>query len=618
MSVIWSVARQTFVQCLRSRAVTVTLVLLAILLVVMPFQLEGDNTLAGRVRTFLSYSAAAASFTLSALTVFFSVILISEDVRTKRIFTLAVKPVARWEFVIGRWVGMAMLNGVLLVAAGGGIYLLSQQLRSGAMGQAISPADRSAVETEVFTARTRVGPVVTIDFDQLTQDRLDTMADQGSLEPSLAMYEARFDTEDEAMAALYEEIYKQISLDAQSIGTGMEEFFYWRFEGIDLHGESLTRDGTVVIRHEDRFRVHASSDVLSRLVYGGPLRINGVDAYVTKLEDDYVDIKLFTDTEDASGIRSVKKGDTVTLTADPTIQLTHKAASAMYPPDGLLRCQWRVGNPETQYLYRITRNDAVRKPATVTLPGRVVGRAVSRDRWVKWRTRELMRDEGMSQSDATEKAEADPLPTLEKAPPSCVVWATDAIYLNLPHAVTGDRTSVVILNEDVSILFKVSSFESNIIRGLLLIHFQLMYLSALGLVAGTFLSFPVGVLATFSVLPFSLGRAYLLEGLSMRDHLPWSDFWVQVSQESSGFWWMIWSWLVWVFGAITQGTIKGMVQLMPNLEASEAGAFWVDGMSISWGVLGRSAGMTVGIHTGLLLLLACWIYTRRELARVQV
>jgi len=153
---------------------------------------------------------------------------------------------------------------------------------------------------------------------------------------------------------------------------------------------------------------------------------------------------------------------------------------------------------------------------------------------------------------------------------------------------------------------------------LLLIHFQLMYLSALGLVAGTFLSFPVGVLGTFSVLPFSLGRAHLLEGLRMQEHASWSDFLPELAQAGGGFWWLVWYRLVWIFGTFTRMTIKGMVQLMPNLEASEAGKFWVDGMAISWGVLGRSAGMTVGVHTVLLLLLACWIYTRRELARVQV
>jgi hypothetical protein len=592
MRVVGSVARQTFQQCFRSRAVVVTLLLLAVLLVLMPFVLQGDDTLAGRVRTFLSYATAALTMTLSALTVFFSVILISEDVRTRRVFILAVKPVARWQYVLGRWIGMAMLNAVLLVIAGGGIYVLAQQMRSGAMGPAINAADRTSVETEVFTARKRVGPVIEVDYDRLTQDRLEMMDEQGSIEPALAMYASRYETEDEAMEALYQEIYKQVSQQAQSRGPG--DPFQWRFEGLDLEGQSLTREGTVRVRMDTQFRVEAPPEFLGRLIYGGPVRINGAEAYVTRLETDFFDLKLFTDTGDTSGVVSLAKGDTVTLTAEPTIQLTYKASSATYPPDGLLRCWWQLENPETGFRYRNDRKDAVRKPVTLTLSGRVIGRAVSRSRWLTWRSKELMREEGLSREEADAQAADEPVPTLKKAPASCVTWATDAMYLNLPHHQTKVVTSVVILDDDISILFKVSSFESNMVRGLLLVQCQLMYLAALGLVAGSFLSFPVGVLATFTVLPFAMARMYLLEGMqSYGDEAGWYQYW--------GGWMM-----------------KGMVLLMPNLEASAAGAFWVDGMVISWGFLMRSIGTTLGVHTVLALLLACWIYSRRELARVQV
>ena len=56
MGGIWAVARQTFRQCLRMKVAGLFIVLLALFLAAMPYQMKGDETLAGRIRTFLSLS----------------------------------------------------------------------------------------------------------------------------------------------------------------------------------------------------------------------------------------------------------------------------------------------------------------------------------------------------------------------------------------------------------------------------------------------------------------------------------------------------------------------------------------------------------------------------------
>ena len=230
-----------------------------------------------------------------------------------------------------------------------------------------------------------------------------------------------------------------------------------------------------------------------------------------------------------------------------------------------------------------------------------------------------MREDGLSREDAEAKVADEPTPPLKTAPESCIVMATNVRYRNTTS------TSVTILNEDISILFQVSSFEANFLRGLWLIQVQLMYLAALGLVAGSFLTFPVGVLSALTTLPFALARGGLMENMESYAEsvtwpgflLTWKSFFTSI-WEWQGYWAAMRDVALWSTKAVMYWMMKGMVFLMPNLEAGLTGKYWVDGMVIGWRFLMGSSMVTMGLHTTLLLLLACWIYTRRELARVQV
>ena len=155
MGSVWAIARQTFAQCLRMRVAAAFLLLLAAMLGALPLMMKGDGTLAGQIRTFLSYSTSLTGFLLTVVTVFVSTGAISIDVRDKQIFSLDTKPLARWQYVLGRWLGIVLMNGVFLLVATGVIYGFAQYLRQ---GKAVGPDDRRAVESEVFVARQQVRP----------------------------------------------------------------------------------------------------------------------------------------------------------------------------------------------------------------------------------------------------------------------------------------------------------------------------------------------------------------------------------------------------------------------------------------------------------------------------
>ena len=102
---VWAVARETFAQCLRLKVAGVFIILLALGLVAMPFALKGDGTLAGRIRTLLAYGTGMTGALLSVVTVFLAVGVVSGDIRERQIFIVASKPLARWQYIVGRWGG---------------------------------------------------------------------------------------------------------------------------------------------------------------------------------------------------------------------------------------------------------------------------------------------------------------------------------------------------------------------------------------------------------------------------------------------------------------------------------------------------------------------------------
>ncbi|MCK4601804.1 MAG: hypothetical protein KAU28_05025, partial [Phycisphaerae bacterium] len=554
--------------------------------------LKGDGTLAGRARTFLSYSTSLTRVALGVLTVFFTVAAVSEDVRTRMIFTVAVKPVARWQYILGRWLGVMTLNAMLLAAASAGIYGMAMYLRTGALTEAINARDRAAVETEVFTARRRVSPVPK-DIDGEVLRRLDELRKSGRYDETMERFAVRYGP-DEAEQRLYAEIHNQVVQASQSIRPG--GILQWWFRGINVAGRDYRGQGKVTRIHRDsrRMRIETDSNVIGRLVFDGPVLVNGVEARVAQLQTDAFDVRFQAEEFTAPAVALAKAGDEVELTVEPTIQITYKASAATYPPDGRLRSWWQIASPAGDMAV-LERNDTVRQPATLTLPARVVGQAVDLSKWVEYRAGEIAREQGVDKDQARRQARRETPPPVDGAPAGTVTWATDVRYVNLPHPLTGDVTSVTILDEDISVLFRAGGFEANFARGAALILIQLAYVAALGVLAGSFLTFPVGCLMVFTLLPFSVFRQYLTEAVQ--------------PTPAGKLDWYIWPGRV---------VVRALASLLPDLEGSSPGEWLVDGMYIAWSFVDQAALGTLLGRAGLALAFACLIFRSHELARVQV
>ena len=461
MRSIWAVTRHTFAQCLRMKIAVMFIILLGVLLAVLPAVMEGDGTLAGKIRTFLAYGLSSTQMLLILVTIFVSTAVVSWDIRTKQIFTIATKPVSRWEYIVGRWAGVVLLDVVLLALAGSAIFATAQYLRAGVP---INATDHRAVETEVFTARRQVKPNPA-PIDQLVARRITQAQRDGRW--GEALEELKTITGGDPVRAeqrLRREIRKQEIQKIQSVAPGRTK--RWGFSGVKVAAGGIRGSGLVTDWDESRglLRIEAPTKTIGHFVLDGPIQIDGRDARVVGLGWDFFVAQL-----DSAQMEQMHEGfgenRPVQLITEPIIQISYKLESAARNvPGNILKGQWTVFNPQNPGVgYTELRNDPPGMPATLT----VLARAVD--------------SEGN----------------------------TTVQYRNLPNVPANFATTVSIADEDMTLLYRAGGFEMNFIRGLGLILLQLIFLAALGVFAGSFTSFPIASLICFAVLPFGLAGEFV-------------------------------------------------------------------------------------------------------------
>ena len=151
MNQIWAVARHTVAEAIRMKVAVVFLLLLGLVVLGLPFSIRGDSSLTGAVQSFMMYALSATALLLSLLTVFMSR-TVSDEFQNKQILLLAVKPLPRWRYIAGKWLGISLVNIVLLALSGLTMYGMVQYIR-----QTHPPIDdrydRSELENQVLVAR---------------------------------------------------------------------------------------------------------------------------------------------------------------------------------------------------------------------------------------------------------------------------------------------------------------------------------------------------------------------------------------------------------------------------------------------------------------------------------
>lgn len=142
-------------EAVRMRSTLVLLLLLAACVPTIPLLLDPTERLAYRVQFLISWTLGAGSLFLCLLAACLACGSVCGDITSGRIQMTLAKPLHRWEYLVGKWLGIVLYGLLLVVLVGIGGYTLVRML---AAGPATDAADRAAVTGQVLVARRSVSP----------------------------------------------------------------------------------------------------------------------------------------------------------------------------------------------------------------------------------------------------------------------------------------------------------------------------------------------------------------------------------------------------------------------------------------------------------------------------
>ena len=221
MRSIWAVAINTIKQALRIKVAVVFTILLVVLLPVLGFTTTGDETLKGRLQTFVSYALSLMSFLLCLLTIIVSIYSVTSDIEQRQIYTVITKPIRRFQFIMGKLLGVIALDVILLVLFSAIIYTITIY-----MPKFIKASEYELIEAnnEFFTARASL-TVPEVDVTEEVAKKYTELDRRSDLPADMPR----------------EEIITQLTQQAQLAkrAAGVGQVLLWDFDNVEPLAESI-------------------------------------------------------------------------------------------------------------------------------------------------------------------------------------------------------------------------------------------------------------------------------------------------------------------------------------------------------------------------------------------
>jgi hypothetical protein len=148
MQRLFAISVLTWKAAFRFRLFLVLAVLLLASVVGLPVLIKDDGTARGFTQILLTYTLSTISALLGLSTLWLACGTLARDIEECQVQMVAVKPIARWQIWLGKWLGIMSLNAVLLTLAGASVYLLLQWRAT-----KLPPAEQAILHNEVLVAR---------------------------------------------------------------------------------------------------------------------------------------------------------------------------------------------------------------------------------------------------------------------------------------------------------------------------------------------------------------------------------------------------------------------------------------------------------------------------------
>ena len=148
MQGLFAIVGLTLKAAIRYRVVIVLSFLLLASVVVLPLMIKHDGSAQGFTQILLTYTLSAITFLLGFATLWIACGSLAREVQECQIQMLAVKPIARWKIWLGKWVGIVIINAILLGVSSSAVYGITLW-RAGQL----SESQQEVLENEIFVAR---------------------------------------------------------------------------------------------------------------------------------------------------------------------------------------------------------------------------------------------------------------------------------------------------------------------------------------------------------------------------------------------------------------------------------------------------------------------------------
>ncbi|MFH1881722.1 MAG: ABC transporter permease subunit [Planctomycetota bacterium] len=221
MHSIWAVATNTIKQAVRMKVAAVFLILLLVLLPVMGFSATGDGTLKGRLQTFVSYGLSLTSILLCLLTIIISIYSVTSDIEQRQIYTVITKPIRRSQFLLGKLLGVVLLDVILLSLFAAIIYTIT--IYTPQFFNA-TETERIQANNEFFTARAALA-VPALDVSQEVKDRYEQLERSRELPEGIS----------------YKEIIAELAMQQQLAKRAADvgQVLVWEFDNVKPLAQSM-------------------------------------------------------------------------------------------------------------------------------------------------------------------------------------------------------------------------------------------------------------------------------------------------------------------------------------------------------------------------------------------
>ncbi|MDX2118220.1 MAG: hypothetical protein SFY96_08580 [Planctomycetota bacterium] len=235
---MFAVARNVLAEATRMKMTLIFIVMLIFMLAALPGLMDPDSPLRYRVQSFLQWGTGGSFWIIAILTLVFSVSTVAFEQRDKIIWQTITKPVAHWQYLLGKWIGVMAVNFALLSVSGTGVYIFTEYLSGQrAMGeiegvrndQQVMSEDRIILHTQVLVARRTIEASPPKLDQKIFEQNVTARIEAEKSNPNFVLTE-------EVRAKLREELLKATIREYRSVPPAQAQVF--RFEGLQAAREA--------------------------------------------------------------------------------------------------------------------------------------------------------------------------------------------------------------------------------------------------------------------------------------------------------------------------------------------------------------------------------------------